>query len=253
MRLVYTMKKIRVLIFTLMLFMIGGKYVYAACDATEMNTLNSLAANVGKSYEVIEREVSSEEANATPPDGLTIEEYENYVFVRKFFRIYITNITEELYVVVTNENTGEEKTFNYADTDNGSVYFDIRFSGWHIYSSDITNCRDQRLYTQYLTTPMYNLNSESGLCEGIEDFYLCHEYLSVDVDFTNFMEKTEEYRASHTNGEVEEDIPVEENESGFLAFVQEHWLIVLGISVAVLAAGGLITFVVIKKRRSRIV
>ena len=106
--------------------MIGGKYVYAACDATEMNTLNSLAANVGKSYEVIEREVSSEEANATPPDGLTIEEYENYVFVRKFFRIYITNITEELYVVVTNENTGEEKTFNYADTDNGNVYFDER-------------------------------------------------------------------------------------------------------------------------------
>ena len=253
------MKKIRVLIFTLMLFMIGGKYVYAACDATEMNTLNSLAANVGKSYEVIEREVSSEEANATPPDGLTIEEYENYVFVRKFFRIYITNITEELYVVVTNENTGEEKTFNYADTDNGSVYFDERVGTEivnytiDIYSSDITNCRDQRLYTQYLTTPMYNLNSESGLCEGIEDFYLCHEYLSVDVDFTNFMEKTEEYRASHTNGEVEEDIPVEENANGFIAFVQEHWLIVLGISVAVLAAGGLITFVVIKKRRSRIV
>lgn len=253
------MKKTRVLIFALMMFMIGGKNVYAVCDATETNTLNSLAANVGRSYEVVEREVSSEEANATPPDGLTIEEYENYVFVRKFFRIHITNITEELYVVVTNENTGEERTFNYSDTDNGNVYFDERVGTEivnytiDIYSSDITNCRDQRLYTQYLTTPMYNLNSESSLCDGIEDFYLCHEYLSVNVDFSDFINKTEEYRASHTSSGIEEDLPDEESESGFLAFVQEHWLIVLGISVAVLAAGGLITFVVIKKRRSRIV
>lgn len=253
------MKKTRVLIFALMMFMIGGKYVYAVCDATETNTLNSLAANVGRSYEIITKELTKEETSFEPPGGITVEEYNNFLFEVDYFRIYITNITEELYVVVTNENTGEERTFNYSDTDNGTAMFEemvgteiVNYT-IEIYSSDITNCRDQRLYTQYLTTPMYNTASESSFCTGIEDFYMCHEYLSVDVDFTNFMERTEEYRASHTNGEVEEDLPDEESESGFLAFVQEHWLIVLGISVAVLAAGGLITFVVIKKRRSRIV
>ena len=253
------MKKIRVLIFTLMLFMIGGKYVYAACDATEMNTLNSLAANVGKSYEIITKELTKEETSFEPPGGITVEEYENFVFEVDYFKIYITNITEELYVVVTNENTGEKKTFNYDDTDNGTAMFEemvgteiVNYT-IEIYSSDSTNCRDQRLYIQYLTTPMYNTASESSFCTGIEDFYLCHEYLSVDVDFTNFMEKTEEYRASHTSSDAEEEIPDEESESGFLNFVQDHWLIVLGISVAVLAAGGLITFVVIKKWRSRIV
>ena len=253
------MKKIRVLIFTLMLFLIGGKYVYAACDATEMNTLNSLAANVGKSYEIVTKELTQEETTFEPPGGITVEEYDNFVFEVDYFRIYITNITEELYVVVTNENTGEKRTFNYSDTDNGTATFEemvgteiVNYT-IEIYSSDVTNCRDQRLYTQYLTTPMYNTASESSFCTGIEDFYLCHEYLSVDVDFTNFMEKTDEYRATHTDGETEGENSEEKTEDGFLAFIQDHWVVVLGISVAVLAVGGLTTYVVIKKRRSRIV
>lgn len=252
------MKKTRVLIFALMMFMIGGKYVYAVCDATETNTLNSLAANVGRSYEIITKELTKEETSFEPPGGITVEEYNNFLFEVDYFRIYITNITEELYVVVTNENTGEERTFNYSDTDNGTAMFEemvkteiVNYT-IEIYSSDITNCRDQRLYTQYLTTPMYNTASESSFCTGIEDFYMCHEYLSVDVDFTNFMERTEEYRASHTNGEVEE-VPEEETENGFFAFVQDHIVWVVVIVVAVVAAGGLITYVVIKKQRSRIV
>ena len=251
------MKKIRVLIFTLMLFMIGGNYVYAVCDATEMNTLNSLAANVGRSYEIVTKEEALPEGYSYP-DGISIEELEGYVFQRDYFRIYITNITEELYVVVTNENTGEERTFNYSDTDNGTAMFEemvgteiVNYT-IEIYSSDVTNCRDQRLYTEYLTTPMYNTYSEYDLCRGIEDYYLCHEYLSVPVDFTDFLNQVNSYRASLSETS-EEEMPEEETESGFFAFVQDHIVWVVVIIVAVVAAGGLITYVVIKKQRSRIV
>lgn len=253
------MKKIEAFILALMIFFVGTNYVYAVCDATETNTLNSLAANVGRSYEIITKELTADETLYDIPGGLTDEEAENFLFKVDFFKIYVTNITEELYVVVTNENTGEKKTFHYSDTDNGTASFEEEVGTEivnytiEVYSSDVTNCRDQRLYTLYLTTPMYNTASESSLCTGIEDFYMCHEYLSVAVDFTNFIERTEEYRASHNEEAPEEEVPEEETDGGFLAFVQDHIVWVVVIVVAVVAAGGLITFVVIKKQRSRIV
>ena len=170
------MKKIRVFTLAILLFFLSTN-VYAVCDVTESNTLNSLATNVKVSNEVVEVEVPMDE-NVNPPDGLTEEEDQNFVAYQDYFRIYISNVTEELYVVVTNESTNESKTYTYDDVENGVITFDEKVYVFitsykiDVYSSDKTNCPDTKLYTLYLTTPLYNSYSETAVCEGIEDFYL---------------------------------------------------------------------------------
>ena len=251
------MKRLLPFIFTLTLFFLGGYNAYAVCDATEMNRLNSLAVNVGVDYEIVELEIPVNE-DVNPPDGLDADE--EYIPRKDHFKFYITNITEELYVVVTNELTEEKRTFTFDDAENCVITFadmttvDMVDYTFEIYSSSVTNCPDTLLYTWYETTPMRNLYSHSSFCIGIEEFYLCHDYLSVQVSFENLEELTREYREGHLNQDGEEVIvDEEEKDNGFMAFVEEHMTVIIIAAVIIVAAGGLITFVVIKKQRSRIV
>ncbi len=251
------MKKFKGCLLSLATFLICLTNVDAACSAEEQNKLNSLAVNVGANYEVIEKEIEVGE-NYNFPDGLSEEEFENYVVKRKFFRISITNLTEDLYVVVTDQATKESKTYRYSDSDNGTVYFDealaviINNYTIDVYSSSNTGCPDTKLYSLALTTPMYNNYSESVMCNGIENFYLCHPYLSVDVSFDNFESLVEKYKAGNVDDNGEE-IKKDEKKKGFKEFLKEHKAIIIVTSVGIIAVGGLVTTIIVKKQRSRIV
>lgn len=251
------MKKFKDLLFALFLFVIGIPVVVAECTAEESNKLNSLAANVKANYEVIQKEVSIDEG-FNYPDGLTEEEMNNYKAYRDYFRIYISNITEDLYVTVTNKNTNETTTYTYKDAVDGVISFEqkvlIEITNYTIvvYSSDETNCPNSKLYTLYVTTPLYNNFSESNLCDGIEDFYLCHEYLSVNTSFENFEELTSKYREGKIDDSGEEIIQQEETK-GFINFIKEHKGIVITVSVVIVIIGGLVTVIIVKKQRSKII
>lgn len=251
------MKKMKAFVLAFLFFFLSTD-VYAVCDAEESNTLNSLATNLGISYEVVEVEVPMDE-NFNPPDGLSDEDMENYVAYQDYFRFYISNVTEELYIVVTNKTTNESHTYTYEDASNGIITFDevvgITITNYtiEVYSSSVTNCPNTLLYTWYETTPMYNLYSEQAVCSGIEEFYLCHEYLSVDTSFENFYQLVNEYRAGHIDDNGDEIVTPEESDGGFFGFISDHLAIVIVVAVVIVAAGGLITFVVIRKQRSRIV
>jgi len=232
-------------------------FVHAACESKEMNELNSLAVKVKTSYEIIKKEVVVDET-FNPPDGLTEEEMENYVPTENYFKIYISNVTEDLYVVVTNKNTDEEKTYTYSDAVNGTISFEVKESieivnyTIAVYSSDKTGCPNKKLHTLRITTPMYNNFSESKLCKGIEEFYLCHEYLTVKTSFEGFDILTEQYRAGQLNEDGTKK-PEEKKEEGFFGFIKEHKGTVIITSVVVIALGGLATVIIVKKQRSRIV
>ena len=93
------MGKIKTLIITLCIFFFSITTVSAVCIAEETNRLNSLAVNVKVSYEIITKEIPAED-NFNTPDGLTEEEIENYKYYRDYFKIYIANVTEDLYVKI---------------------------------------------------------------------------------------------------------------------------------------------------------
>ncbi len=253
------MKKLKAFLFTLVLFFISSSYVYAVCDATETNELNSLAVNVSVDYEAVTEEYVPDES-FNPPDGMTIEEMENYVVTRDLFLIHISNITEDLYVTVENDVTGETNTYYYDDSENGVITIrqedltSITNYTVTVYSSDATNCPNTRLATHYLTTPMYNYLSEYDECEGAEDFYLCYEYLSVPiVGFDDFMSLVEDYKAGKVDNNGEEIVPDEDEEKGFLEFLSDHKAIVITVCAVIVVGGVLVTVIIVKKRRSKIV
>ena len=251
------MRKMKVLVLAFVLFFISD-HVYAVCDASESTELNGLANNVNVAYDIIQKEIPKDE-NFNYPDGLTEEEREEFVAYDDYFRIIISNLTEDLYVVVTNENTGEKWTFTYADSDNGIVNFDdlalMEIVNYTIvvYSSDVTNCPDTELSTKKVSTPMYNPYSELVACEGIENFYLCHEYLEVDVDFSNFNEEVLRYSDGLIDDSGDEISDEEDDGNGFVQFLKDNIVMVIVVVVVIIVAGGLITFVVIKRQRRRIV
>lgn len=253
------MKKFKLVVVAFLAALLWMPYVNAECDAAESNKLSSLANNVRSSQDVIEKEVDPD-PDWNPPDGLTEEEMNNYVYKLKFFRIFISNITEDLYVTVTNNTTKATKTFNYSDTTNGTVSFDEEV-GFQIinytvdvYASSNTGCASKKLRTFYVTTPKYNTFSEYSNCEGIREFYLCHEYLSVEADTTldKFISLTDDYRA----GKIKADGSIndgEKKDEGLLGFIKNHKGTVIGASIVVIAIGGLVIVIIVKKQRSRIV
>jgi len=248
------MGKIKTLIITLCIFFFSITTVSAVCNVEETNRLNSLAVNIKNSYEIITKEIPAED-NFNAPDGLTEEEIKNYKYYRDYFKIYINNVTEDLYVKVTNKNTNEVKTYYYSDSDNGTISFEEKVSYYitnyviEIYSSDKTNCKDTKLYTHYLTTPKYNSLSESILCEEIENYYLCNEYLSVEVSFENYEDKINAYREGKVN-EIGEELDEEVgNNEQTLSFIKEYRIpiIILVVGVAISS----LVIVIIKKQRSK--
>lgn len=254
------MKKIKKLsVFSFLVFFLFVTKVFAVeCTSEETNKLNSLAVNVKASYEIMEIEKTDFSSEFNPPDG--IDANENITWYDTVIRVYITNLTEDLYITVTNDQTKEVKTYRYEDATNGTITFDqtdfsqITNYTITVYSSSNTNCANNKLYTLYLTTPMYNTLYEYSMCEGIEEFYLCHEYLSVNVSTENFFELATKYKEGKINSDGEEikDEP-SENDKGFTEFLKEYKSVIIIVAVLIIAGGGLVTVIIVKKQRSRII
>lgn len=268
------MKKIKIFIFSLIVFMTSCGFVYASCDVSETNKLTNLAVNVKASYEVLEGEYEkcefpelSEDQEAvsldceySPPDGLTAEELKDYVATYNYINIKITNLTEELYVVVTNELSNEKATYTYQDSNQGVINIrqdDIRNIVNYkieVYSSSSTSCANTKLYTLTLVTPAYNEYSEYALCEDAQDFYLCQPFVSYNIediaDFQSFVELVQKYKDGQVNEEGEETEEIEQ-ESSFQGFVKNHKGIIIGTVVGIVVIGGIVTVIIVRKQRSK--
>lgn len=254
------MKKMKAFTCAFIFFLISNPVVHAACSTEEANKLNSIAVNVKTSYEVVKEEIPYQDG-FTPPDGLTDEEIANYKYYQDVFKIHIENITEELYITVTNKKTDKTQKYTYADAKDGTVTISEIVSDEivdyviTVYSSDKTGCANTELNTINYSTPMFNYFSTYSRCEGIEEFYLCHPYLSVSdsTTYNDFVTMAEKYRSGKIN-EKGEDIPEKDKKKqGFLNFIKEHKGVVIGSSIAVLTIGGLVIGIIIKKQRSRVV
>lgn len=250
------MKYIKYCFLAFVLFLINTNSVFGECSTEEMNKLNSWAVNVKVDQE--EMIGILDKGEYSPPDGLTEEEAENYVATYSFFRIYIRNITEELYVKVYNHVTDEEKTYTYEDSEDGTIYFDrkyIRNLGKYtitIYSSDKTGCADTKLNSIPVTTPWFNEYSTLELCNGAEDFYLCHRFLTVEnVEYSKFVDLVTKYKDGKVNNEGEEMPSTPEKEKNSLKEFYNKYSIFIIIGIIILIIGGVSASVVIKKNRSK--
>lgn len=240
------MKKIKTLALMILVFFISINSVSAACTAEENVNLTKEAYNIKVSYEP----KTEAYLDVDPPDG-DPEDFTPVISV--FHEIYITNVTENLYVKVTDSIKRETKTYTYKDAKDGVITFrwdnlwEVTNFTIEVYSSDKTNCPNTKLFTTYLTTPLYNDYSNYEICSGIEEFYLCYEYLSIpQVDFYTFESLASKYREGliDKNGNAKK-----EEEKGFIAFVKKHKAMIGVTSIVVIVAGGIVTVIIVRKQR----
>lgn len=250
------MKKIWIVVLAIVSFFTSSLMVKAACSATETSKLNQLAVNVKASYE--EAEGILDKDSYVPPDGLTEEELKEYEEKYLYFKIYIANLTEDLYVVVTNDVNKEKNTYTYQDSKDGVItinwedIWDITNFTITVYSSDKTGCPDTKLTTLYLTTPRYNRYYDYMACSENGDFYLCYKYLTIkNVDEDEFFRLLEQYQKGKINKDGENIVEEPAKEKGFVQFIKDNKVIVIIATIVVVAIGGTITVILVKKQRSK--
>lgn len=242
------MKKI-LLVFSFIL-MISFNNVWAAtCDNTEMKKLNAVASNVKVSYEVETKTVENE--NYKIDGGSPTMEVPNII-------IDIYNITDDIFIIASNNINSSKKTIVYADTDNGKYKLDTfdNFNALGTYTFDIyaknEPCKPRKLKSIEFVKPIENPFYRTEECKNNLDIPFCTQFvteINQNVDIFNIKEEIANYRKSSTNKvTTKTDGTTGNNE--VIEFVKDNKYYLIGSII--LISGVVITVVVIKKRRNQI-
>lgn len=247
------MKELK-LILVLICFMIFIPIVKAIeCPNSDKIELRKLASNVKVSYD--EATGIREPGTYGPPDGYTEEDYVSYY---DYFEVKFLNVTENIFIKVTNNINEEEKIINYNDTENGEYILNWKDTSkvvslkYIIYASNKTNCYNYEIKSGVLTLPAYNPYYTHNKCLGLEDYSLCHKYVNFNITYDSFIEKINKHLEEAKKQEEEKD--EKENDNFFRKvnlFYKKNKEIVLIFSVGVIIVGGIIIGLTIRKKRGR--
>ena len=222
------------------------------CDYSELAEINQEAAGVKVSYEesfeLLEKGeigVADLEDGATPPDLYT-----------RYFKVNITNVTENLYVKIYNSVDNTTKIFSSSDAVNGVVSYrwddiaDIANLTVRVYTSSKTNCSNEEVLVQQVTLPKYNYYSETSYCTSNPDDSICSLYVTKEVTKEEFdakvaKENKEKIKEAEEEQKVTNKIKryVKKNKKRFI--IGGSIIIVLGVATTVV--------VIVKRKRSRLI
>ncbi|MBQ4583991.1 MAG: hypothetical protein IJA94_03800 [Bacilli bacterium] len=223
----------------------------SACSYEKQVELSKVAGSVKAVYEEASQKVDS---SLYAPTNETVGEVELY---REYFKIIFTNITKEIYVKVMNDYNDEVKFIRYKDTTDGMYTLnwynldDVVNFTFEIYSSDETDCRNEKYFTNYLVTPMYNDFYETIMCEGITDYLPCQKYITVKMEYADQYEQISEYLEVVENEKKEK----EENKKWYENigdFVKKHKVAFIAGGSIIVIAGVAIVVVNIKRKRESV-
>ena len=197
------MKNFKYVLLSIILFIICPKVKADLCDDKDKINYQSLAKNISGTYEYV-------------PESNT-------------FNIIFTNVDSTLYFKELNTGgiygyTGNEMVlFNFIP---GNSY---KFG---VYTSNY-ECRNDKMYTIYLTLPFYNPYYQDSLCEGIENYKYCSKFISKFITYEEFKNNIEQYKKS---SEKENDANEEVTYSIFdyiILFYVEYYHIILPLIIVI--------------------
>ena len=214
----------------------------AECNYQEKAKLNEIASKVKTNYEVIEVKKNMDYIDPETGETGTFEGIETS------FKISLYNITEDLYIIQTDNFTQETKHIFYVDTKDGVYSFEsydieniIKYT-YNVYSNS-PNCSGDVLKTYNFTKPKVNPYSQYKFCEGFDELPYCKTYITEEIEL-NEGEVQKKISESTKNGVI-----VNAGEDTKLAsFFKENKLVVIIGGLLVVGTG--IVTVVIKRKRS---
>lgn len=253
------MGRIKRLTFLISIFLVGMIVPNAAtCNYTERAVLNSEIANIKANYEIKERVLDSSEYSL-PDSSLGTEEEETYVATTEYIQVNILNLTENVYIEVSNDVDSDVIVYNYSDTTDGNITFNWEELGTiitytiKVYASSNTSCEGTSLKTIYLTLPRFNDYSEYALCALVPDYYLCERYVTYEeIEFNEFYESVTAEIAK-----TEEEEPATEEEQEWYEevgdFITNYKVIFIVGGVCLVVAVGIAVAIIIRRRRRSII
>lgn len=240
-------KSLKLFLLAIVLLTPNITHAESACSYEEQVEINNIVSHVNATYETVDIfEGTTLDIDNRNEDG-TIPRIDNYI---KGFNINIMNITEDIYVVVSNNVNSEIKTFYYKDTTDGEVSFQVRDATSLVtYTIEIHSnkysCIGDVFRKFAITTPIYNDLSGLAACEGNEGFYYCQEYInSENISVNEFMKRIKEYK--------EEKQEEEEKKESEKSFWKNNKTTIIVISGVVVLTGVATTVILLKKKRSRV-
>lgn len=246
-------KRILLLLVVAVFFGINPVNAASKCDYNEQVELNNAAANIKATYEEAKGKVD--------PSLIIGAAGGNDEAIYYYLKVQIYNLTEDVYLRITNDVNNEVKYLHYKDSQSGVIEFDwkdldkvVNFT-ITVYSSTNTNCPNEEYRKINLTLPRYNKYSDRVNCINNESFYLCQKYITSteEIDEATFDEKLTAFINKTTE---EENIRNEANKTWnekVSDFIKENKVTIIVISTIIVIGGVVTTVIVIKKRRSRLI
>ena len=245
------MKKFKLAFLSILSFFICTLITNAAskCDYSELAEINKEASAVKLSYEEKQRILEGD-------NGVTdSEEQSDEPFYESYFVVNITNVTDNLYIKVTNSADDSTKIFTSNDAVDGIISFEwneldtVANLTAKVFTSNKTSCPDEEIVVQYKTLPMFNYYSDTAYCYDHKKEDICQQYVTSEVTEEQFNRKYEESQKEKTeevnNTGVAKKVTnfVKKNKKGFI--IGGSIIIVIGVVTTVV--------VIIKRRRSRLI
>lgn len=208
--------------------------------------LTKEAYYIKTNYEVIDK--------STYKDIKIGENETTFKIPRYEFNISIYNLTEELYLVITNSLSDITRTVNYSDTDNGTYSFiDDEFGQISKYTIDIyssnADCLNKKLKTIKFTRPMYNAYSEYAYCKNSSNYY-CQKFTKTKLNLKGNEDFLSKIKVNNDRRSEEIKKNEEPKERGIVDLIVDNWQMYLGIFIGTIFISIILVFV-IKKRKSK--
>ena len=210
------------------------------CTYQQKANLNEIAGKIKISYEVETREHTVKQVEVE-----TMEEID-VVLEYDVFKISIYNMTEDVYIIYTNNFESREELV-IVDPEKGGVYTfendnfeNIINYTFDVYSS-LDECPGIKLKTYNFTKPKRNIHAGLQYCYGFEDNPYCKKYITEEIT------ATDDEISETTIGSVKTKIIPKEEIKKLLEFFKDNYIyFIIG---AVIIIGATTTAIIFSKKR----
>lgn len=219
----------------------------AACKSGELTKLNEAANKVKVGYDVIETKKTFKKA-VLPPNEPTDETEE---IVVDEIKIIVYGVSDDIFIIMTNDNNDEEVVINSENSPNGNYSFivddilNIINYKYEIYSNT-DSCDTTLLKTISFEKPKFNQNAHYQICIDNPTVPVCQRYITKDFDLTNA--ELEEYIEKYLKGDIKDNNSNTNTEENINSFIKNNKLYIIGGASVIIVSAIIISVVVSKKR-----
>jgi len=213
-----------------------------ACTDQQIFELREAGRLVRTTIEVVERVVEFEAPDEYGPGTVTVE------LISYSFRLDTFNITDNIFVTMTNNITREVTTIHSEMLEDGIFVYvtgdleNVVDYNFRVYSF-ADGCFGQHLRTYTVRKPMFNLFSDMPVCHGIDEVPYCQKFINEEFQFSmmELPERIERFLAGPTQEPGDGQGPVQWFRNNVAA-------ILITLIILAIITGG--TVFVVGKRRS---